>query len=163
MVGAGPAMAAALSTVAYLLYEVTMVLARGQTVGKLALGTVVVDSHGGGRPSLWQASTRAVVPLAGVVVDVAIGSAVVGAFWVFAVYGSLLVDGRRRGLHDRAAGTEVVVVERSTAHRRAGAIAVTAALVVTFVTLALAMNDAADPPTEGARPGGPADRRLRLL
>lgn len=155
MVGVGPAAAAAFSTIAYLVYEVAMVATQGRTLGKLAVGTSVVDGVGGGRPSLWQAATRAVVPLAGVVVDVAVGSAAVGAFWVFAVYGSLLFDERRRGLHDRAAATLVVAVERSQAHRRAGAIAVIAAVVLTVVTLVVALNDV-ERPAEGARPAAAA-------
>ena len=148
LVGAGPAVAAAVSTVTYLAYEVAMVATQGRTLGKLAVGTSVVDGAGGGRPTLWQAATRAVVPLAGVVVDAALGSPGVGAFWVFAVYGSLLLDERRRGLHDRAAGTVVAAVARSTAHRRIGRVAVAAAIVVIAVTLALAADDA------GQAPGG---------
>lgn len=158
LVRADATVATALSTLVYLAYEVAMVARFGHTLGKLALGTTVVDSAGAGRPTLWQAATRAVVPLAGVVVDVALGSASVGAFWVFAVYGSLLFDERRRGLHDRAAGTVVAAVERSEAHRRAGVIAVALALALTVVTVTLAVDDAADKPTPGAHPPPPAAR-----
>lgn len=146
MIGAGGATVIALSTVAYLAYEIAMVVTRGQTLGKMALGTVVTDAAGGGRPTLWQATTRAVVPLAGVVVDVILGTAAVGALWVFAVYGSLLVDERRRGLHDRAAGTLVVSRPRSLTHRKVGVVVVVAAAVLTLATAAVAMRDAADPP-----------------
>lgn len=150
LLGVDATVAAALSTLAYLTYEVVMVVALGQTLGKLALGAKVADGAGGGRPSLWQAATRAVVPLAGVVVDAALGSATVGAFWVFAVYGSLLFDEGRRGLHDRAAGTVVAAVERSEAHRRMGTLAVALALALTLITVAVALDDAADQPTPGA-------------
>jgi len=152
MVGVSPAVAAALSTVAYLVYEVAMVATQGRTLGKLAVGTSVVDGAGCGRPTLWQAATRAVVPLAGVVVDAALGFPGVGAFWIFAVYASLLFDERRRGLHDRAAGTLVTRVERSETHRKVGTAALVAAVVLTVVTLALAVNDGVVTPTEGARP-----------
>ena len=161
LLGTDATVATALSTLLYLTYQVTMVAGRGQTLGKLALGAKVVDGAGGGRPTLWQAATRAVVPLAGVVVDVALGSATVGALWVFTVYGALLFDDRRRGLHDRAAGTVVVAVERSEAHRRAGTVAVALALAVGAVTIAIAADEADDgvtpgarAPLSGARPGG---------
>ena len=140
------AVAATLSTATYLAYVVGMTAVRGQTLGKIALGARVVDAGTGTLPTLWQASTRAVVPLAGVVVDVALGFAAVGAFWVLTVYGWLLVDERRRGLHDRAAGTVVVDVERSETHRRAGVVAVVAALAVTAVLVAVALDDLEDEP-----------------
>lgn len=143
LVGVGAGVAIALSTIAYLVYEVAMVASRGQTLGKLALGTAVADGVDGGRPTLWQAATRAVVPLAGVVVDVALGTTLVGALWVFTVYGALLFDDRRRGLHDKAAGTEVVVRQRTEAHRRVGTAAVVVASILTLVTVLIAMNEAA--------------------
>lgn len=150
-VGAGTATAAALSGFTYLAYEVVMVATRGQTLGKLGLGTRVMDGVSGGRPTLWQAATRAVVPLAGVVVDAALGSVGVGALWVLVVYGSVLFDAHRRGLHDRAAGTVVVSVERSAAHRRVGVVVVVAALAFTLVTLAVAVQGAANSPAAGAQ------------
>lgn len=133
--------AAALGTAAYLAYVVAMVAARGQTLGKLAMGAVVVDAHTGRRPTLWQAATRGVVPMAGVLVDTALGAAVVGLVWIMGVYGLILVDQRRRGLHDRAAGTEVVSLERSAAHRRAGAAAVAVAVAVTAVLVSVTLRD----------------------
>lgn len=133
--------AAALSTVAYVAYVVTFTALRGQTAGKVALGTRVVDAATGALPTLWQAATRAVVPLAGVVVDVALGTAVVGAFWVLTVYVWLLLDEGRQGLHDKAAGTVVVDVARSEAHRRAGVVAVVAAVGLTAVLVAVALED----------------------
>ena len=169
------ATATAITAVAYLTYEVAMVAARGQTVGKLAMGTRVVDGVTGARPTLWQAATRAVVPLAGVVVDAALGSVGVAALWVLVVYGALLFDGRRRGLHDRAAGTEVAPAERSPVHRRLGAVALVGALVFTVYSLATThgagtagspgalttVRRGRDPGARSAplRPEGPGDRR----
>ena len=148
--------AAVVSTAVYLSYVVGMTASRGQTLGKLALGTRVVDVRTGALPTLWQAATRAVVPLAGLVVDVAVGVAAVGAFWVLTVYGWLLADPRRRGLHDRAAGTLVVDIERSESHRRLGIVAVAAAVAVTAVLVAVAVDDLEDEsltaPTAGGAP-----------
>lgn len=141
LLGLDRPVAAAISTAAYLAYEVSLVVVRGQTVGKIALGTAVVDTMTGRLPTTWQAATRAVVPLAGVLVDVALGIAAVGLFWVLAVYGSLLLDERRRGLHDKAAGTMVVTVERTPAHRRAGVVAVAVAVALTFVLVLVALDD----------------------
>ena len=139
--------AAVVSTTVYLAYVVASVAVRGQTLGKVALGARVVDTATVGLPTLWQAATRAVVPLAGVVVDVALGITAVGAFWVLTVYGWLLVDEHRRGLHDKAAGTVVVDVERSETHRRAGVVAVVAALGITAVLVAAAVEDLEDDET----------------
>ena len=141
--------AAALSTAAYLTYEVVLVVLRGQTLGKIALGTRVVDLATGRIPTTWQAATRGVVPLAGVLVDVAFDIAAVGIFWVLAVYGSLLFDDRRRGLHDKAAGTVVSALPRSTGHRRAGAAAVVAAIAITSVLVAMAVDDLEDEQVDG--------------
>ena len=144
LVGLDRPVAAALSTAGYLVYEVVMVVLRGQTLGKMALGTRVVGDPSGRLPSLWQAATRAVVPMAGVLVEVGIGLTAVGAFWVLAVYGSLLLDDRRRGLHDKAAGTMVTALERSAGHRRAGAAAVIAAVAVTAMLVAAAVDELED-------------------
>ena len=153
LVGLDQTVAAALSTAAYLVYEVVLVVARGQTLGKIALGTRVVDDVSGRIPTMWQAATRGVVPLAGVLVDVALGIAAVGVFWVLAVYGSLLFDERRRGVHDKAAGTVVTAVPRSPAHRRAGTTAVVVAIAVTAVLVAIAVGD-----LEDAKSGGDSAR-----
>lgn len=142
--GAGRPVAAALGATLYLSYVVALTVLRGQTLGKVAMGAKVVDERTGQLPGLWQAATRAVVPLAGVVVDVALGAAVVGMFWALAVYGWLLFDERRRGVHDRAAGTVVTEVERSELHRRAGVAAVAAALGVTALLVAAAVGELED-------------------
>ncbi|MGH9177163.1 MAG: RDD family protein [Acidimicrobiales bacterium] len=136
--------ATAIAALAYVAYEVSFVAWRGQTLAKMALGTKVVDAATGERPTLWQAATRAVVPLAGVVVDVALGTPGVGALWVFAVYGALLFDERRRGLHDRAAGTVVAALHRTEAHRRLGVAALVVALAVTTVSVVLALDEVDD-------------------
>ncbi|HVM03439.1 MAG TPA: RDD family protein [Acidimicrobiales bacterium] len=154
LAGLDTTLAAALSTAAYLAYVVGLTVLRGQTLGKMALGTRVVDAGTGALPTLWQASTRTIVPLAGLVVDVALGTAAVGAFWVLVVYGWLLVDDRRRGLHDRAAGTVVMDVERSEAHRRVGAVAVVAALAVTAVLVAVTLDELEDQPLTAPQADG---------
>lgn len=141
LVGVDRRAAGAVTAVAYLVYEVAMVVWRGQTLAKVALGTRVVDAVSGSVPTLWQAATRAAVPLAGVVADAALGSAGVGALWVFVVYGSVAVDRRHRGLHDRAAGTLVVAGGRSQVHRRVGLVAVALAVAVTVVAVAVAVDD----------------------
>lgn len=141
LVGVGQRAAGAITAVAYLAYEVVMVVWRGQTLAKLALGTRVVDGGSGRVPTLWQAATRAAVPLAGVVADAALGSAGVGVLWVIVVYGSVAVDERHRGLHDRAAGTLVVADRRSPTHRRVGLVALALAVAVTVVAVAVAVDD----------------------
>ena len=154
--GAGRPVAAALGATVYLAYVVALTVLRGQTLGKVAMGAKVVDEGTGQLPGLWQAATRAVVPLAGVVVDVALGAAVVGMFWALTVYGWLLFDERRRGVHDKAAGTVVVEVKRSEVHRRAGVAAVAAALGVTALLVAAAVDELEDeqltaPPVAASR------------
>ncbi|MGQ0520829.1 MAG: RDD family protein [Actinomycetota bacterium] len=157
LIGVDQRSAGAITAVAYLAYEVAMVVWRGQTLAKMALGTRVVDGVSGRVPTLWQAATRAVVPLAGVVADAAMGSAGVGALWVFVVYGSVAVDGRHRGLHDRAAGTLVVADGRSPAHRRVGLVAVAVAVAFTVVAVAVAVDDL-DDGQPGARAAALRDR-----
>lgn len=150
LAGLDGAVAAALSTALYLVYTVALVAARGQTLGKLAVGTMVVDGTTGRLPTLWQAATRGVVPMAGVLIDVALGIAAVGVFWVVAVYGTILLDERRRGLHDKAAGTVVVIVERTELHRRVGVSAVVAALALTAVLVIQALGEIDTEELEGA-------------
>jgi len=76
----------------------------GQTAGKLAVGTRVVVDGEGSLPGWRRSGVRWLVseglgelPFVGLVISLV-------------VLGSLLVDPRRRGLHDKAAGTIVVRV-----------------------------------------------------
>jgi len=76
----------------------------GQTAGKLAVGTRVVVEADGSLPGLRRSAVRwfvsegvARLPYLGLLISLA-------------VVGSVLLDGRRRGLHDKAAGTIVIRV-----------------------------------------------------
>lgn len=82
-------------------YYIGFTVSRGQTPGKMLIGTRVVMERTARIPGPVPASLRWVVP--GVFVflpGVSILSAV--------IYGWLLFDSLRRGLHDKAAGTVVV-------------------------------------------------------
>lgn len=94
---------------AWLVYEAGMHSWRGATLGKLALGLRVVETRTGEPPSGGTATLRWLVPFAGTLL------CVVG---VIAVYASPLLDQERyrRGWHDRAAGTVVVLVPDDDVH-----------------------------------------------
>jgi uncharacterized RDD family membrane protein YckC len=82
-------------------YYVGFTVARGQTPGKMLLGTRVVMQRTAQIPGLGPSTLRWVVP--GVFVFLP-GVSVVAAV----IYGWLLFDSLRRGLHDKAAKTVVV-------------------------------------------------------
>ena len=88
-----------------IVYEIGMVAGVGATVGKLVVGTRVVDSNGTTPPPPGVASLRwlpnavSVVPLLGFLVGMAIILA--SLIWIF-------TDPRRRTIYDRAATTLVV-------------------------------------------------------
>ena len=76
----------------------------GQTAGKLAVGTRVVSDVDGSVPGWRRSGIRWLV-------SEGIGRLPYLGIWVsVVVLGSLLLDPRRRGLHDKAAGTVVVRV-----------------------------------------------------
>ena len=78
----------------------------GQTLGKIAVGTRVVAESDGSLPGWRRAAVRWALP--GV-----LGRLPYVGIWVsLAIMASLVWDPRRRGLHDRAAGTIVVRVPR---------------------------------------------------
>lgn len=82
-------------------YYIGFTVSRGQTPGKMLIRTKVVVEGTAQIPGLGPSSVRWVVPglfvfLPGVSVVVAV------------IYGWLLFDSRRRGLHDKAAKTVVV-------------------------------------------------------
>ena len=84
-------------------YETVMIALWGRTVGKIALGTRVVRLIGGGRPSWTESAMRALVPLSlGAIPRVGL---VLGVL----VYSLALWNPLRQGLHDKAAGTLVVL------------------------------------------------------
>ncbi len=82
-------------------YYIGFTVSRGQTPGKMLIGTRVVMERTGQIPGLGPSALRWVVP--GVFAFLP-GISVVAA----AIYGWLLFDSRRRGLHDKAAKTVVV-------------------------------------------------------
>lgn len=104
------------------LYWILFTAFGGRTLGKRLAGTRVISSRGG-RVGLPAAIVRYLVPSAGAWTGWAIGTeldsddtatVVIGSLlllWPVVVYGVMLLDERRRGLHDRLAGT-VVVQER---------------------------------------------------
>jgi uncharacterized RDD family membrane protein YckC len=86
-----------------LAYQALMVGFFGRTVGMLATGIRVVRQSDGGRVGWFAAVQRAVVPLA------LIGVPVLGAYVFLGVYALAYLGPLRQGLHDRAAGTLVVL------------------------------------------------------
>ncbi len=85
------------------LYELLMVGFLGRTVGKFATGTRVVSQSTGARPGWFGAGQRAVVPA------VAAAVPALGFLLGSIVYGLAALGPLRQGLHDRAAGTLVVM------------------------------------------------------
>ena len=81
-------------------YELVFTTVLGGTLGKQALGLRVVDEATGRYPVPLRSLVRAVVPLAG---------SLLRGFASLLVYGPALFDDRKRGLHDRAARTTVVL------------------------------------------------------
>ena len=89
-------------------YEIALVACRGQTLGKMAMGTRVVDRTSGTLPSLEQAAGRWIVVIAGSVVALAVPQ--VEPFeiiYTLVVLAPVLRPPLHRGLHDLAAGTVV--------------------------------------------------------
>ncbi len=88
------------------IYTVVPTAVWGQTLGKIAVGTRVVAEEDGSLPGWRRAALRWALP--GIV-----GRLPYVGLWVsLAVLASLVLDPRRRGLHDRVAGTIVVRVPR---------------------------------------------------
>jgi uncharacterized RDD family membrane protein YckC len=85
------------------LYMVAFVAWRGQTPGKMAVATRIVDAETGVTPSVAQAVIRWGVP--GL-----LGLLPTAGLLVFVVYLWLTWDPNRQGLHDKAARTLVVNV-----------------------------------------------------
>ncbi|MCU1392425.1 MAG: hypothetical protein JWM34_853 [Ilumatobacteraceae bacterium] len=84
-------------------YELAMISQWGRTVGKFALGTRVVRVDTGGPVPPSSAAIRALVPLAASVIPA------VGEFLSLVIYAGAFWDRRRRGWHDKAAGTIVIL------------------------------------------------------
>ena len=83
-------------------YTVVPVALWGQTMGKVAVGTRVVAEGDGSVPGWRRSAVRWGLP--GLVGRLPY----VGLLVSFAIMASLVLDARRRGLHDKAAGTIVV-------------------------------------------------------
>lgn len=82
-------------------YQVVLTALRGQTIGKMAVGTKVIDPETGRIPS-WQSSfIRWGAPAA-------LSTIPYLGFLAIGMYAWLLWDARRQGLHDKAARTLVV-------------------------------------------------------
>ncbi|MDQ2826348.1 MAG: RDD family protein [Actinomycetota bacterium] len=83
-------------------YTVVPTALWGQTLGKVAIGTRVVTEADGSLPGWRRSTIRWALPgLAGRL-------PYIGIFVSLGVTASLVLDARRRGLHDKAAGTIVV-------------------------------------------------------
>ena len=96
------------ATAVAFVYHTTMVGLLGRTVGKLATGTRVVRADGGEAVGWTAATMRALVPLVfGAVPQV-------GMVLGFVVYALASFSPLRQGLHDRAAGTLVVLAPTSS-------------------------------------------------
>jgi len=89
--------------VAGLVYEAVMIATRGQTLGKMAVGIKVVRSDTGTRPGAGKSLGRWALPYLVLLIP--------GIGWLFTLlcYLSLTWSDDRRGWHDKAAGTLVVV------------------------------------------------------
>lgn len=89
-------------------YETLLVAATGQTIGKRAIGLVVIDTDSGLRPAPGAALARAALPAALGGVPALLGVPSLGVLW-FVPYLWALADPDGRGLHDRASDTCVVM------------------------------------------------------
>ena len=129
-----------------LVYEITLIATRGQTVGKLAAGAKVVRLADGGVPG-WRTSLRRwAIPGLAVALAAAMGITfeqtrigglaaipvqIVAGLVVLFCHLALTWDGRRQGWHDKAASTVVVATDRT---RRSTGLAV-AGLILGLVPL----------------------------
>lgn len=93
-----------LASIIGILYEVTLIATRGQTLGKMATKIKVVRADNGMVPGWGKSFGRWIIPLVVSLVPF------VGWLLSLLVYISLLWDKVRQGWHDKAAGTLVVKV-----------------------------------------------------
>jgi uncharacterized RDD family membrane protein YckC len=93
----------AISVIVGFVYEAVMIGFLGRTVGKIVTGTRVASAATGGRIGWFAAVQRALVP--------AVAAAVpeIGIMFSAVVYGLAAFGPLRQGLHDRAAGTVVIM------------------------------------------------------
>ena len=85
-----------------LIYEPTLIALKGQTLGKMAMGIMVVRADDGGVPGWGKAIGRWILP--------GLLSIIPAVGWLLSllVYISLLWDDRRQGWHDKMATTVVI-------------------------------------------------------
>jgi uncharacterized RDD family membrane protein YckC len=88
------------------LYTIVPTALWGQTLGKIAVGTRVVVEEDGSLPGWRRSAVRWALP------GVAGRLPYIGLLVSLGIMASLVLDRRRRGLHDRLAGTIVVRVPR---------------------------------------------------
>ena len=98
-----------LGLVAVFLYELPLTAIRGQTVGKMLTNTKVVRVADGHVPGWGRSSARWVVLYLPLLVPI------IGVALALLVVASPLFDSRRRGWHDKLAGTIVVQVPDESA------------------------------------------------
>jgi uncharacterized RDD family membrane protein YckC len=96
-----------MALVVTVLYETLFIGLRGQTPGKMVMRITVVRIESGAVPGWGRSLTRAIVPAVANLLPLG------GLF----VYGWLLFDPRRQGLHDKAAQTLVVTGRPGSAPR----------------------------------------------
>ena len=101
-IGAQGALTLLLLLIVGILYEVTLIALRGQTLGKMALGVRVVGADNGQNPGWGKASLRWLTPNAPAILPL------VGSIITLLVYLSLLWSDTRQGWHDMAAKTLVI-------------------------------------------------------
>lgn len=85
-----------------LLYEVTLVALRGQTLGKMVMGIMVGNADDGGVPGWGKSIGRWALPNLVTLIPI------VGGLLSLVVYLSLVWDDRRQGWHDKMATTVVI-------------------------------------------------------
>ena len=83
-------------------YQIGFIIWRGQTPGKIALRMKVADETTDAIPGLGAATVRWLIPAAAATVPL------VGVVALGVIYGAVLFDRRRQGIHDRAARTVVI-------------------------------------------------------
>lgn len=104
---ASGALRSILGIVAVSVYEIAMVTARGQTIGKVVMGTKVVDLETGLNPPLANASLRWLTAVAGGVVAGVLAVEWIGVAYPLVIFAPIMVPPLHRGLHDRVSSTIV--------------------------------------------------------
>lgn len=95
-------------------YEVVLVSRRGQTVGKIAMGTRIVDRASGSLPDMAHVVVRWLVLIAGSLVSLLVPAfAAIDVAYTVVVLLPVLLPPLHRGLHDVAARTVVASVRQT--------------------------------------------------